>query len=77
VFWQRPLKTPAVGRCSLPPYAEERLPKAHPLFQRRRLLEEVNALMIVRPGEAAVRLTPEQRDTLYRRLKDKPKVSFE
>jgi len=75
VFHQRPLKEPRIGKCTLRP-EEERLPKAHPLFQRRRLLEEVNALMIVRPGEVAERLTPEQRDHLLLKLRDSRKVSF-
>lgn len=76
VFRQRPLKAPQVGTCTLRA-GEKRLPKAHPLFQRRRLLEELNALMIVRPGEKAERLTPEERDLLFLKLKDKAKVSFE
>ncbi|HET8535237.1 MAG TPA: HNH endonuclease domain-containing protein, partial [Sphingomicrobium sp.] len=76
IFHQRPLKTPLVGMCILVP-GERRLPKAHPLFQRRRLLEELNALMIVRPGEKAERLTPEQRDLLLLKLKDRRKVAFE
>ena len=76
VFRQRPLKTPKVGMCTLVEN-ETRLPKAHPLFQRRRLLEEINALMIVRSGHVAERLTPEQRDLLLLKLKDKRKVSFE
>ena len=76
VFHQRPLKAPKIGRCTLIS-DEERLPKAHPLFQRRRLLEEVNALQIVRPGEKAERLTHEQRDTLLLKLGDKRRVSFE
>lgn len=76
VFHQRPLKAPQVGTCTFVS-GERRLPKAHPLFQRRRLLEELNALMIVRPGERAERLTKEQRDTLLLKLKDKAKVSFE
>ncbi len=76
VFHQRPLKTPQVGTCTLVP-GEPRLPKAHPLFQQRRLLEEVNALKIVRAGQVAERLTPEQRDLLLLKLKDKAKVSFE
>ncbi len=76
VFYQRPLKTPEVGTCTLVP-GERRLPKAHPLFQRRRLLEEVNALKIVRAGQVAERLTPEQRDLLLLKLKDKARVSFE
>ena len=75
VFHQRPLKAPKIGKCTLIA-ADERLPKAHPLFQRRRLLEELNALMIVRPGEKAERLTREERDILLLKLKDKAKVSF-
>lgn len=76
IFHQRPLKVPQIGKCTLIE-AEERLPKMHPLFQQRRLLEELNALMIVRPGQKAQRLTPEERDALYLKLKDKTKVSFE
>jgi CRISPR-associated endonuclease Csn1 len=76
VFHQRPLRAPQIGKCTLIS-TEERLPKAHPLFQRRRLLEELNALMIVRPGEKAERLTREDRDLLFLKLKDKGKVSFE
>lgn len=74
-FHQRPLKVPKVGTCTLVP-GEKRLPKAHPLFQRRRLLEELNALMIVRTGEKSERLTHEQRDVLFLKLKDRAKVSF-
>lgn len=76
VFYQRPLKAPQIGMCTLIA-GDRRLPKAHPLFQRRRLLEELNALMIVRPGEVAQRLTREERDTLFLKLKDRNKVSFE
>lgn len=76
VFHQRPLKTPRIGTCTLVA-GDTRLPKAHPLFQRRRLYEELNALMIVRPGEKAERLTPEERDVLFLKLKDRGKASFE
>ncbi|WCT75326.1 type II CRISPR RNA-guided endonuclease Cas9 [Sphingomonas naphthae] len=76
VFHQRPLRAPKIGKCTLIS-TDERIAKAHPLFQKRRLLEELNALMIVRPGEKAERLTPEDRDTLFLKLKDKGKVSFE
>lgn len=76
IFHQRPLKQPKIGACTLIP-GEPRLPKAHPLFQRRRLLEEVNALKIIRPGMAAEPLTREQRDLLYLKLKDKRAVTFE
>lgn len=51
LFFQRPLKMPEVGLCTFAgmngvPENERRLPKAHPLFQERRLLEEVNHLRI-------------------------------
>lgn len=76
VFHQRPLRAPQIGTCTLVA-GERRLPKAHPLFQRRRLLEEINALMLVRVGENPQRLTHEQRDVLLLKLKDKAKVTFE
>ena len=76
VFHQRPLKQPKVGKCTLVP-GEDRLPKAHPLFQRRRLLEEVNALAIVLPGRSAMTLTREQRDKLLMVLETARKPSFE
>lgn len=75
VFHQRPLKDPPIGRCTLVA-GEERLPKAHPLFQRRRLLEEVNALQIVLPGQEKQPLDRVQRDLVLRILQDKQKVSF-
>lgn len=76
VFHQRPLREPKVGTCTLVP-GETRLPKAHPLFQRRRLLEEVNALKVVRAGENPEPLTLEQRNILLLKLKDKAEVAFE
>lgn len=75
VFHQRPLKAPAIGVCTLIP-AERRLPKAHPLFQRRRLLEEVNALEVILPGQPARKLTREERDLLILKLKDSRKATF-
>jgi CRISPR-associated endonuclease Csn1 len=76
IFHQRPLKKPKIGKCTLLGN-EERLPKAHPLFQQRRLLEELNALRIVRAGQIAAPLTLEQRDALYISLKDRRAVTFE
>ncbi|MBA4491754.1 type II CRISPR RNA-guided endonuclease Cas9 [Paracoccus sp. S1E-3] len=66
IFYQRPLKTPAVGRCLFLP--EPRLPKAHPLTQRRTLYETVNMLRVVTPGEAKRRLTREERDIVIHAL---------
>ncbi len=76
IFNQRPLKAPRVGMCTLVP-GESRLPKAHPLFQRRRLLEEVNALRVIRAGQNPQTLTLEQRDLLLVALKTKKAVSFD
>jgi CRISPR-associated endonuclease Csn1 len=76
IFHQRPLREPKIGTCTLVP-GEPRLPKAHPLFQRRRLLEEINALRIIMAGANPAPLTPQQRDVLYLKLKDRKAVSFE
>lgn len=61
IFYQRPLKTPTIGRCLFIP-EERRLPKAHPLTQRRTLYETVNALRVVAPGLAKRRLSRDERD---------------
>jgi CRISPR-associated endonuclease Csn1 len=76
IFHQRKLRPAQVGMCTLIA-GEERLPKAHPLFQRRRLLEEVNALRIVRAGETAQPLKLEHRNAVLLKLKDKKSVAFE
>ena len=75
IFHQRPLKEPRIGYCTLLP-PEPRLPKAHPLFQRRRLLEEVNALRIVRAGAEAQPLDKPQRDALLSKLAGKKAVAY-
>lgn len=69
IFYQRPLKRPAVGRCAF--YPEPRLPKAHPLTQQRVLYETVNALRVAAPGHAARPLTREERDTVVMALNGK------
>ncbi len=81
IFFQRPLKAQVVGTCTFAgwngvPGDEKRLPKAHPLFQQRRLYEEVNQLEIVTPGEEGRKLTMDERDTLILKLRDKGKVAF-
>lgn len=81
IFYQRPLKAQVVGTCTFAgwngvPDDEKRLPKAHPLFQQRRLYEEVNQLEIVTPGEPARKLTLDERDTLIMKLRDRKKVLF-
>ncbi len=69
IFYQRPLAPPKIGRCLFE--EEDRLPKAHPLFQRRILYETVNALRIARPGEADRALTLDERDRLILKFDSK------
>ncbi|AQS41335.1 MAG: CRISPR-associated protein Cas9 [Candidatus Tokpelaia hoelldobleri] len=75
IFYQRPLKKPIVGKCSFNP-AEERLPKAHPLFQEFRLYKEVNELGVRMPDMYVRKLTVEERDKLIWQLRQKKKPSF-
>lgn len=66
IFYQRPLKAPEVGLCLLTD--ERRLPKAHPLTQRRVLYETVNALRITSDGRAKQPLSIEDRDKIIHAL---------
>lgn len=75
LFFQRPLKEQAVGVCTFV-HTERRLAKAHPLFQERRLYEEVNQLEVTTPGEANRKLTLDERDRLVRLLGRKKSVKF-
>ena len=49
IFHQRPLKAPEVGLCLFSD--EKRIPSAHPLNQRRILVETVNALRVAARGD--------------------------
>ncbi len=91
VIEQRPLKKPIVGRCTLAPEKEivspygfeidrgERAPKAHPLFQRFRILQDVCQLRIVRPGRSERHLTIQERNLIAAALMGRSgnTVSFE
>jgi len=73
---QRPLKKPLVGRCTLRPELQlvrqhgleldlgERAPKAHPSFQRFRILQDVAQLRIMRPGVHERPLSLQERDMI-------------
>ncbi len=88
---QRPLKPQIVGRCTLRPEKEtiapygfdvdlgERAPKAHPLFQRFRVLQDVCQLRVVRPGMRERSLTLPERDAIAAALMQRSgnTVSFE
>ena len=69
IFYQRPLKEPKVGSCLFT--GETRLPKAHPLTQRRVLYETVNQLRITADGRNARPLTKEERDIVVHALDNK------
>ncbi|MBI1236593.1 MAG: type II CRISPR RNA-guided endonuclease Cas9 [Alphaproteobacteria bacterium] len=85
IIEQRPLKKPDVGRCSLKPDIDkrpsydglneidfgERAPKAHPLFQRFRILQDLCQLRISRAGGQARFLTLQERDALANILMSK------
>ncbi|WP_162906559.1 type II CRISPR RNA-guided endonuclease Cas9 [Algihabitans albus] len=80
VIDQRPLRTPPVGRCSLRPEVQmveragltldqgERAPKAHPLFQRVRILQEVANLRVGWAGARDRALTLTERDAIVAKL---------
>lgn len=75
IFFQRPLKAQQVGGCTFF-NDEERLAKAHPLFQERRLYEEVNHLEITQAGAPSRKLTLDQRDKIILKLKSAKTASF-
>lgn len=63
VIQQRPLKKPPVGRCTFRP-AEDRAPRALPLFQRFRILTDLHNLKIEQAGAGSRQLTLAERDAL-------------
>jgi CRISPR-associated endonuclease Csn1 len=69
IFFQRPLKEPEVGLCLFT--AEKRLPKAHPLTQRRTLYETVNQLRVTADGRQTRLLTLEERNRVIHALDNK------
>lgn len=76
IFYQRPLKEPKAGLCLFSghhgvPAKDERLPKAHPLSQRRVLYETVNQLRVTADGRETRPLTSEERDQLVHALDNK------
>jgi CRISPR-associated endonuclease Csn1 len=76
LFFQRPLKEQEVGVCTFV-HTERRLAKAHPLFQERRLYEEVNQLEITTPGQPSRKLTLDERDLLILKLRGVKAASFD
>ena len=83
VFHQRQLREQPVGKCALDPAEGPddtdgfRLPRAHPLAQRFRILQEVNNLDYGEVGRESIKLSDEQRKMLVLALSGKNKLTFD
>ena len=83
IFYQRPLKQPPAGKCSLDPAHDAnddegfRCPWAHPLAQRFRIWQEVRNLAVVETGQASRPLAKEGGDKIALALFQKRKLSFD
>ena len=76
IFYQRPLKPINPGRCTLEP-SETRCPRALPLAQRFRILQELNHLRVVMPDFSSEPLTQDQRDNLLKLLLKRKTITFD
>lgn len=83
IFYQRPLKQPPIGKCSLDPAQGNdddegfRCPWAHPLAQRFRIWQEVRNLEITESGKAPLKLSKAQGDLVALALFQNAKLSFD
>ncbi len=83
IFFQRPLRTPPVGKCALSPAQSPddaegfRCPRAHPLAQRFRIWQEVRNLRIEQAGEATRPLTRAEGDRIALALFAAKAISFD
>ena len=83
IFFQRPLKRPQAGKCSLDPARNAddlegfRCPRAHPLAQRFRIWQEVRNLEFAEAGKPFQPLTKERGDKIALALMEKGKLSFD
>jgi CRISPR-associated endonuclease Csn1 len=83
IFYQRPLKQPPVGKCSLDPAKDKddtegfRCSWAHPLAQRFRIWQEVRNLAIVETGKPSRSLSREDGDRIALALIQNGKLSFD
>lgn len=85
IFFQRPLKRPPVGKCSLDPATEPfekdpegyRCPWAHPLAQRFRIWQEVRNLAVDETGRPRRQLGKEDGDKIALALFQNGKLSFD
>jgi CRISPR-associated endonuclease Csn1 len=85
IFFQRPLKQPPVGKCSLDPATEPfdkdpegyRCPWAHPLAQRFRIYQEVRNLEVGETGRTMKKLTKAQGDAVALALLQNRELKFD
>lgn len=83
IFFQRPLKQPPVGKCSLDPATDKddiegfRCSWAHPLAQRFRIWQEVRNLAVVETGQLPKSLGKEEGDKVALALVQNGKLSFD
>ena len=83
IFYQRPLKQPPVGKCSLDPAHDAndregfRCSWAHPLAQRFRIWQEVRNLAIAESGKNPQPLGKEDGDKIALALLQSNKLSFD
>lgn len=75
LLFQRPLKPVRPGKCSFNS-TEDRLPQAHPLVQRLRILQDLNHLRYTSPGQSAQALTLEQRNAVFEKLLRQKTMGF-
>lgn len=83
IFFQRRLKQPPVGKCSLDPAKSNddldgfRCPLAHPLAQRFRIWQEVRNLAVGEPGARKVPLSKQDGDKIALALITTKSLSFD
>jgi CRISPR-associated endonuclease Csn1 len=83
IFFQRPLKQPPVGKCSLDPAANKhdlegfRCSWAHPLAQRFRIWQEVRNLRVSEAGKTEDPVGKEDGDRIALALFQNNKLSFD
>jgi CRISPR-associated endonuclease Csn1 len=83
IFYQRELKQPPVGKCSLDPATDKddlegfRCSWAHPLAQRFRIWQEVRNLAVIETGQSSRSLSKEEGDKVALALIQNGKLSFD
>lgn len=75
IFFQRPLRKPEVGFCVYNS-SERRIAKSDPLFQRFRMLKELNELLVTDATGRKRSLTMEERNKLLHEMMNSRAVSF-